>query len=276
MIKESRKIFYDKDLQIEIFKFEGFKQSFPNHFHDYYVIGFMEEGERLLTCRNKEYPISKGDILLLNPKDNHGCVHNSIEPLSYLGINIQAEVFKKICEEITGKNYLPYFHKNIVRSEQLETDLRNFYELISLPENQQEKLKKEELFLFLISNIIENYSMPFEMVIPECHKEVEKVCSFIDTHYGERLSLNQLCLYSGLSKSTLLRAFVKIKGITPYRYLAAARIEKAKKLLEQGISLSDTAFMTGFSDQSHFTNFFSLFTGITPAVYQNIFSENKK
>ena len=31
--------------------------------------------------------------------------------------------------------------------------------------------------------------------------------------------------------------------------------------------------MTGFTDQSHFTNYFSMFTGVAPGVYRKIFLE---
>ena len=90
----------------------------------------------------------------------------------------------------------------------------------------------------------------------------------------EHISLEQLCRYSGLSKSTLLRAFTRSKGITPYRYLETIRISEAKKLLEQGVSPVETALRTGFSDQSHFTNFFSMLIGLTPGAYREIFEHS--
>ena len=65
--------------------------------------------------------------------------------------------------------------------------------------------------------------------------------------------------------------FTKEKGITPYRYLETIRINKAKKMLEQGVSPIETAILTGFSDQSHFTNYFNDFIGIAPGIYRNIF-----
>lgn len=93
----------------------------------------------------------------------------------------------------------------------------------------------------------------------------------MEQHYAERIRLDQLCRHTALSKSTLLRAFTKSKGITPYRYLETLRINKAKKLLGQGISPLNTAIQTGFSDQSHFTNYFSSFIGLAPGVYREIF-----
>lgn len=80
----------------------------------------------------------------------------------------------------------------------------------------------------------------------------------------------------GLSKSTLLRAFTKSKGITPYRYLETVRINEAKKLLGQGMAPVEVAVRTGFADQSHFTNYFTSFIGLTPGCYNEIFSPKKR
>lgn len=107
----------------------------------------------------------------------------------------------------------------------------------------------------------------------ECRQEIEKACEYMERHYAEHISLEQICRYAGLSRSTLLRAFTKSKGITPYRYLETIRINEAKKLLGQGVTPACAAMQTGFTDQSHFTNYFSSFIGLAPGVYRRIFSQ---
>ena len=130
---------------------------------------------------------------------------------------------------------------------------------------------RETALLLLISTLIQNYGRPFEENIPECRQEIERACRFIESHYAERISLDQICRCAGLGKSTLLRAFAREKGITPYRYLENIRVNEAKRLLSQGMSPLDAAMRTGFSDQSHFTNYFSSFIGLSPGVYRDIF-----
>lgn len=93
----------------------------------------------------------------------------------------------------------------------------------------------------MISLLIQNYGQPFENCIPECRQEIRKACEYIEQHFAERIYLDQLCRHAGLSKSTLLRAFVKSKGVTPYRYLETIRINEAKKLLSLGIPPVDAA-----------------------------------
>ena len=98
----------------------------------------------------------------------------------------------------------------------------------------------------------------------------------MEAHFAEHISLEDICRYAGLSKSALCRAFLKEKGITPYRYLENVRVNEARRLLEQGTAPLEAAVRTGFSDQSHFTNYFSRFTGLAPGVYRDMFREKKK
>ena len=69
MKREVRTVVFDTDLQLEAYQFQGIMQKFPNHFHDYYVIGFIEQGKRHLVCNNQEYVLNTGDMIIFNPHD---------------------------------------------------------------------------------------------------------------------------------------------------------------------------------------------------------------
>lgn len=142
--------------------------------------------------------------------------------------------------------------------------------------NGSMEFDKEENLLLLLSLLIQRYGQPFEECIPECREEIEKACAFMEQHYTERIYLDQICRCANLSKSTLLRAFAKAKGVTPYRYLENIRIGAAKKLLERGVAPIEAAMQTGFSDQSHFTNYFNLFIGLSPGAYREIFLKKEE
>ena len=241
---------------MEAYRFEGIGRPFPNHFHDYYVIGFIEQGERRLWCRNQEYPIGPGCILLFNPGDTHACIQTDGSVLDYRGFNIATEVMLDLAEEITGKRALPGFSPAVLRDEDVSCYLRPLHDLVM---NGSLEFGKVESLLFMLSLLMQRCGQPFEDCIPECREEIERTCAFMAAHAAERISLDQICREAGLSKSTLLRAFAKSKGVTPYRYLESLRIGRAKKLLEQGASPMEAALQTGFSDQSHFTNYFTCF-----------------
>lgn len=268
MKKEVRTICYDEELHIEAYHFKGIVQPFPNHFHEYYVVGFVEDGQRILSCRNREYDIRMGNIVLFNPGDNHACVQSDEGTFDYRGFNISRNVMLDLVKELTGREELPGFSRNVIFDEELTCYLQPLHQLIMSGSNEFEK---EEHLLLMLSLLLQKYGQPFECCIPECREEIENVCSFLQENYAEKIYLDELCRHAHLSKSTLLRAFVKSKGVTPYRYLEAIRINEAKKLLEQGMPPVEAALQTGFSDQSHFTNFFNRFIGLAPGVYRDIF-----
>lgn len=267
MKKETRTVVYDDELRIEAYRFEGIVQPFPNHFHEYYVIGFIEDGHRVLSCRNQEYALKKDNILLFNPGDNHACVQSDDDTLDYRGFNITKEVMLDLAEEVTGRRELPGFSKTVIFDEEVTCYLHPLHELVM---KGSCGFGKEENLLLLISLLIQRYGQPSPSCIPECREEIEKACDFMEQHFADRIYLDQICRYAGLSKSTLLRVFTKSKGVTPYSYLENIRIGKAKKLLEQGVPPIEAAMQTGFSDQSHFTNYFNRFIGLAPGLYRDL------
>ena len=133
-------------------------------------------------------------------------------------------------------------------------------------------LRREEALLLAWGRLLPGYAGAAETA-PACRAEVERACAFIRSRYARHITLEELSRQAGLSKSALVRAFAKAKGVTPYRYLMAVRISEARRLLERGVSPAEAAVETGFSDQSHFTNYFTAFTGLTPGACRALFRE---
>ncbi|MFT0802741.1 AraC family transcriptional regulator [Bacillus swezeyi] len=274
MRNETRTLFLDPDLQVEAYRFKGIMQKFPNHFHEYYVIGFIEKGQRYLLCQGQEYIINPGDLVLFNPYDTHSCEQIDGEALDYRCINVMPDVMKRFVLEITGTDSLPYFTQNVLFRHELNASLKELHIQIL----QKEKaLKKEELFLNLLEELIRTYSdVTFLENAPQPSEKVKTVCGYLEAHYTENIILDDLSKLTGWSKYHLLRSFTKQKGISPYSYLETVRINHAKKLLEQGVKPIETAFQTGFSDQSHLTKFFKRQVGLTPKQYMKIFEYDRQ
>ncbi|MDD4838378.1 MAG: AraC family transcriptional regulator [Synergistaceae bacterium] len=271
MEQETRTVKYDPELKIEAYSFKGIMQKFPNHFHDYYVIGFIESGERCLSCKNRKYTVEPGDLLLFNPRDNHTCEQINGRTLDYRCINVPPETMSKAAFEITGKEYLPYFSPAVIFHSELASLLRELHMIIM---EEEKDFRKEEIFFFLLEQLIEEFSEEgIEQSGPEENRETKIICNYLEKNYMKNITLDELSGLTGLSKYYLLRSFTKQKGISPYRYLETIRIDRAKKLLEQGVLPIEAALQTGFADQSHFSNFFKKFIGLTPKQYMNIFTD---
>lgn len=178
-----------------------------------------------------------------------------------------------LAREITGRRELPGFSQTVVHDREAACALLSLHQLVM---KGSPEFGKEELLLFTLSLLLRRWGQPFPECILDCSQEIEAVCTFMEEHYMEHISLEQLCRLAGLSKSTLLRAFTRAKRVTPYCYLENIRIGAAKKMLEQGMPPMEAALLTGFSDQSHFTNYFSRFIGLTPGSYREIFVKHEE
>lgn len=272
VMEEKRIIVYDEQLKIEAYHFIGIMQKFPNHFHDYYVIGFVEKGKRVLSCKNTEYILNTGDILLLNPLDNHTCYSEDGKSLDYRCLNVSKKVMKELVNQIFAIDYLPEFKDSVIVSSDLLENLKLLHQMIMKKETE---FFKEELFCFLLEQLIKEYAVLESNKKLEFKEPIKKVKQYIDDHYEKQISLNELSELSGMNKYTLIRNFTHQMRLTPYQYLETIRINHAKKLLEAGVNLTEIAIFSGFSDQSHFTRFFKKLIGLTPKQYQNIFIGEK-
>jgi AraC-like DNA-binding protein len=274
MADEIRTVTYDKQLNIEAYRLKGIKQDFPNHFHEFYVIGFVEKGHRYLVCNQKEYWMADGDVNIFNPLEPHACKMVDGKTMDYLSLNIKPEVMQQVVKDILGEPMLPRFAPTVL----YRSDTANLIgELHAMICAEQIDFKKEELFFLLIEQLLRDHS-DASLEDEESYTDgfIDNLCRYLEDHYNQSISLDELSSLAGVSKYHMLRTFTKQKGISPYSYLETIRIGKAKQYLEKGMIPLDAAFQTGFSDQSHFTNYFKKLIGLTPKQYQKIFSAEQK
>ncbi len=272
MSKEVRRVIYDNKLNVEVLSFCNIEQSFPKHFHDYYVIGYVKKSNRNLICNKRKYLLKGREILLLNPNDYHECSSNKEEIFEYTAVHITKEEIDKLSYEMFGIKKDVVFTKNVIYDFAM---IEEFEEMVTMLFNESNSLKKEELFYLIIRDLLENYADFKEIDRSISKLKVNEICDFIQTNYREDLTLEELSKIAGISKYHFIRLFTKEVGTTPYKYLELTRINEAKKMLQNGISIIEVAISNGFSDQSHFTNLFKKTIGITPKQYQVIFEERK-
>jgi AraC-like DNA-binding protein len=100
-------------------------------------------------------------------------------------------------------------------------------------------------------------------------KKIKKICQYIDAHYAEPLSLEQIAEQNFISKYYLSREFKKYTGQTPIDYLRSVRMSQAKILLTStDLSITDVAQRVGFEYTNYFQSVFKKYEGITPLHYR--------
>ena len=100
---------------------------------------------------------------------------------------------------------------------------------------------------------------------PEVSPEVEHAWHLLATSDGQR-SVGSVASDVGWSSRHLSTKFRAHVGMAPKRAARLLRFHAAMGLLASGTSLSEIAYICGYSDQSHFTNEVVDHTGVTPSV----------
>jgi AraC-like DNA-binding protein len=131
----------------------------------------------------------------------------------------------------------------------------------------------ENLLLEVFHKVIQKKSGT-QKKIPDWAKEIKEIIQDqIDTNLS--LSLQEISRELNVHPAYLSREFSKyFDNLSFGEYIRKRRIEKAIHLLHtSSYSLSEIAYLTGFSDQSHFTRIFKKHTGKNPSAYRKKLSK---
>jgi len=90
----------------------------------------------------------------------------------------------------------------------------------------------------------------------------------VDRDYAQPLDVPAMARTALMSPGHFSRKFRAAYGETPYSYLMTRRIERAKALLRQGKSVSDTCVAVGCTSLGSFSSRFSEIVGVTPSQYR--------
>lgn len=118
------------------------------------------------------------------------------------------------------------------------------------------------------------YQQEVNRIRTECYSnkaQIETVVGtrhYINSNFDKELNLDLLSHIRFTSKFHLLRLYKRYYGQTPKQYLIDKRIEEAKDLLMQGVSVSDTCFDVGFDSPCSFSTLFKSRVGLKPSEFQ--------
>jgi len=105
--------------------------------------------------------------------------------------------------------------------------------------------------------------------IPTWYSSFSDVAAYINTHYADPISIDDLVRLARCSDSQFRRGFRTFFKMTPMNYILLTRINAARELLEHTTRLiADIAQEVGFCDHSHFIRTFKHFRGVTPHQYR--------
>jgi AraC-like DNA-binding protein len=257
----------DTDLQLDALHANFTTYAFARHWHDYYVIGLVDEGAQSFWCRRNNYTTPRGGLILLNPGEAHTGQAAGESGFAYRALYPTAAHMAQVMAEFGRPEQLPQFPSVRIDAADLASSVREFHSIL---DPATPPIERQSYWLALLTTLVRRYAAD-PLRLPSAGSEpraVARVRAFVEAHYAERITLPALAAEAGLSPYHLIRVFRRATGVPPHAYLESVRIQHAQRLLMAGLAPAQVAYDIGFSSQSHFTSRFYRVIGITPGRYR--------
>jgi AraC family transcriptional regulator len=129
------------------------------------------------------------------------------------------------------------------------------------------------LSMTLVSYLRHRYGRFVETAAPSgatlSPRQRARLIEFVEQNLTGSIALPDLAEFSGYTPDHFSRLFKRCFGQSPYQYVLARRVERAKAMLrDRSESLSEIAVACGFSTQAHLCSAFKRRTGSTPGSYR--------
>ena len=104
---------------------------------------------------------------------------------------------------------------------------------------------------------------------------IEKAQSYIEGHWDEKISMEQLSARYAVGRRIFDRRFIKATGNTPVEYLQRVKIEAAKKAFEATRkTVNEVMYDVGYADAKAFREVFRKITGLSPLEYRSRYNKD--
>lgn len=258
------------------------------HHHPELEIIIVNNGNLLLSTSEKDVNLQAGQGIIINSNALH-----SIKSLqedgnsSYYSLSFNPVFLFGYGDLLLSEKYLlPVVTAKLFQCIELNEDdtfgsrvLENVNEVIAinlLKRFGYELITKARLCEFWVQLI--NYILPntkqsnSTSYVSLDESRVKDIISYIEEHYSEKITLENLADTVHLSKSECCRCFKRILNLSPIEYLMKYRIFIAASIIQnddtKSISFSDLAFDVGFNNASYFNKVFRSYLNCTPREYR--------
>ena len=242
----------------------------PPHAHPEYQFGISFDCQGEYTYRGQTNPIPVGTLSTIHSGEAHAPSQRTElpSPATFWMMQVDPSMLQTTAAEVMGKpiHTAPYIPQLSLGDQEL---LRRFLWLCATIATRIDRLEQDLAWLDFATLLIARHAdiHPQSTHYPEHRPAVTIARDFLQIHYRENLSLSGLATLAGLSRSHLSRMFHQETELTLSAYQQQLRINQAKKLLTQGLSIAKVATAVGFSDQSHLGRHFKRIVGVTPKEY---------
>ena len=254
------------------------------HYHNFYEILYVLEGEYSSLVEDKCYRMKKGDFLLIDQNCMHRYQYDeekhdssrriilwiSAQMLSSLG-NEGTDLAACFRKKESCAYHFPIYYEELLQGYLLKLVMTKMQE--SVDPEMKKLMDKGLLTLFFtyLNVLCEKKEYQFAEGGLVRDPMVEQVSEYIDAHLTEKITVDMLAEQAHMSKYYFLRKFKENTGMTVHTFLINKRLIEACEALKRGASVTESFQVSGFSDYSSFLRNFRETYGVSPGKYRDLY-----
>ncbi len=248
------------------------------HFHNEFEILIAYDDCRTIFTENTVYHAQAGDILFINRK----VPHRTITPRG--SVNSMLQFKNPFVRENATTAALQFFDKTSCTTYLFKNGTQEHRRMAGyIHQITDEYVGKRPAYTeFIRGYLLEMTAYLCRLGIiaePDEQKDLRPVLpalQYMETHYAEPLSLEEISRVMNVDKSHFCRLFKKHTGMTFVEYLNAIRVHEAeKRLTNTDDSITAIAYAVGFSSTAYFIKIFRRYNACTPHKYRKM-SQKKR
>lgn len=266
----------------DLWSFEG--KNVPIHWHNDLEINLIREGEAVFQVYQKSYRVRTGEGFLLNRNVPHSCSSPGNEHVRYSTILVRPDfLYGDFGSDVERKCFQPFLQNSAIPCIYLTGFDENGKEILQKLNQVEEafdrkrfcyELKIKGLLCEAFAMILYGHRQELTKFVPANLQELErleKMLNYLNMHFTEVISLQDLADQVHLSREVCCRLFKKMTGKTITGYLEEYRVNKSFSLVQSGqYSMTQITEMVGFSNPSRFASAFHKRFGCNPGEYNSV------
>ena len=248
-------------------RYGGDWHSVP-HTHSHTELFYIVGGKGQFLIEDQAFPVNVNNLVIINPNVSHTEDSFNAQPLEYIVLGIDGVELATTQNSNGEFCILDHFE-----SVEIAGCLRNILREMEQKNTGYEGICQAYMEILIIRLMRStSLAVPAEPQLASGNRQCAAVKRYIDLHFKEALTLEQLAEDAHMNKYYLSHAFKREYGVSPINYMISRRIEESKYLLaETDLSMSQIAQLLGFSSLSYFSQTFRRTQSVSPMEYrQNV------
>jgi AraC-like DNA-binding protein len=242
--------------------------EFTPHWHDAYTVPVIEAGAECYDYRGAHHVAEAGSVPVINPGEVHTGARAVDAGWRYRVFYLPVEFMQQLANEVSQRaEPMPWFPDDIIRDGDLARRLALAHRAL---ESGADPLAAETALLDALSTLLVRHAgkraAPGPLA-PDAAR-VETMKSRLADDLTAPLTLADLAQSVGLSTFHAARLFSRETGLAPHAWRNQMRLVRSLNALRAGVSVTEVAAASGFTDQSHFTRHFKRAFGVPPGRWR--------